>query len=72
MELVRGPFSRLRGGWQFHGLGDGSQRASKVELELQYGFDNAALATIVGPVFDKIASSLVEAFVKRAQHVYGE
>jgi ribosome-associated toxin RatA of RatAB toxin-antitoxin module len=27
---------------------------------------------LVGPVFDKIASSLVEAFVKRAQQVYGD
>jgi len=26
----------------------------------------------VGPVFDKIASTLVDAFVKRAQQVYGE
>jgi len=26
----------------------------------------------VGPVFDTIASSLVEAFVKRAEQVYGE
>jgi ribosome-associated toxin RatA of RatAB toxin-antitoxin module len=26
----------------------------------------------VGPVFDKIAGSLVDAFVKRAGQVYGE
>jgi ribosome-associated toxin RatA of RatAB toxin-antitoxin module len=26
----------------------------------------------VGPVFDKIAATLVDAFVKRAQQVYGE
>jgi ribosome-associated toxin RatA of RatAB toxin-antitoxin module len=25
----------------------------------------------VGPVFDKIAASLVDAFVKRAEQVYG-
>jgi len=43
----------------------------KVELELHYGFDNAALAALVGPVFDKIAGSLVDAFVKRAEQVYG-
>ena len=38
---------------------------------LSYGFDNAALAALVGPVFDKIAGSLVDAFVKRAEQVYG-
>jgi ribosome-associated toxin RatA of RatAB toxin-antitoxin module len=26
----------------------------------------------VGPVFDKIAASMVDAFVKRAQQVYGD
>jgi ribosome-associated toxin RatA of RatAB toxin-antitoxin module len=72
MQLIKGPFSQLHGQWNFHVLGDGSQRACKVELLLHYGFDNAALAKVVGPVFDKIAGSLVDAFVKRAQQVYGE
>lgn len=71
LQLVKGPFSKLEGQWDFHPLGDGTQRACKVELTLRYDFDNAALATLVGPVFDKIAGSLVEAFVKRASHVYG-
>ena len=31
----------------------------------------ATLAAVVGPVFDKIAASLVDAFVKRAEQVYG-
>jgi len=72
MALVKGPFSQLHGQWNFYTLGDGSQRACKVELLLNYGFDNVALAKVVGPVFDKIAGNLVDAFVKRAQQVYGE
>ena len=71
MTLVEGPFSQLDGDWHFHPVGDGSQRACKVELELRYGFSSAALATLVGPVFDKIAASLVDAFVARAEKVYG-
>jgi ribosome-associated toxin RatA of RatAB toxin-antitoxin module len=71
MTLVDGPFSRLDGLWKFMALGDGSQRACKVELDLHYGFKNVALASLVGPVFDKIAGSLVDAFVKRAEQVYG-
>ena len=70
MKLVDGPFSQLDGQWTFNPLGEG-QRACKVELDMHYGFDNAALAAIVGPVFDKIAGSLVDAFVKRAEQVYG-
>ena len=72
IQMVEGPFSQLEGHWYFHAIGDGSQRAAKVELLLNYGFDNAALAALVGPVFDKIAASLVDAFVKRAQQIYGE
>jgi ribosome-associated toxin RatA of RatAB toxin-antitoxin module len=72
MKLLNGPFSQLDGTWNFTPLGDGSQRACKVELTLSYDFDNATLAKLVGPAFDKIASTLVDAFVKRAQQVYGD
>lgn len=72
LKLVNGPFSRLEGDWNFLPLGDGSQRACKVEFTLCYDFDNGTLAALVGPVFDKIAGSLVDAFVKRASHVYGD
>lgn len=71
MHLVKGPFSRLDGKWLFAPLGDGGQRACRVDLNLNYGFGNAALGRLVGPVFDRIAASLVDAFVKRAQQVYG-
>ena len=71
MKLVKGPFSRLDGDWHFHVVGDGSQRASRVELKLHYGFSNKVLAALVGPVFDRIAATMVDAFVKRAQQVYG-
>jgi len=71
IKLVDGPFSNLDGKWKFIPLGAGEQRACKVELDLHYGFENAALGALVGPVFDKIAGSLVDAFVKRAEQVYG-
>ncbi len=72
LKLVDGPFSKLDGHWDFTPLGDGTQRACKVNFSLRYDFDNAALAALVGPVFDKIAGSMVDAFVKRATQVYGE
>jgi ribosome-associated toxin RatA of RatAB toxin-antitoxin module len=70
MKLVDGPFSHLDGTWKFSPIGQDGQRACKVELDLHYSFKNAALATLVGPVFDKIAGNLVDAFVKRAEHSY--
>jgi ribosome-associated toxin RatA of RatAB toxin-antitoxin module len=71
MRLVDGPFSKLDGQWKFVPLGDGQERACKVQLELHYGFDNVALGKLIAPVFDRIAGSLVDAFVKRAEQVYG-
>jgi len=71
LHLVSGPFSRLEGVWTFTPVGEGDQ-ACRVDLKLDYGFSSALLATLVGPVFDKIAGSLVDAFVQRAQQVYGE
>ena len=72
LKLIDGPFSSLEGEWNFLPVGDGSQRACKVDFFLTYDFDNRALAMLVGPVFDKIAGSLVDAFVKRASVVYGK
>jgi len=74
LTLVNGPFSKLEGQWDFTPVGDTSQAeqsACRTELRLNYGFSNAVLAKLVGPVFDKIAASFVDAFVKRAEQVYG-
>jgi ribosome-associated toxin RatA of RatAB toxin-antitoxin module len=71
LKLVNGPFSNLDGHWTFTPVGDAGERACRVDLELNYGFQNMALAALVGPVFDKIAGSMVDAFVKRAEQVYG-
>jgi ribosome-associated toxin RatA of RatAB toxin-antitoxin module len=70
LRLISGPFSQLEGHWRYTPVGHNND-ACRVELQLQYDFDNAAIAMLVGPVFDWIASSLVDAFVKRAQTVYG-
>lgn len=70
MSLVKGPFSTLEGRWVFTPLQDAT--ACKVEFKLQYGYDGSALAGLLSPVFDKVASTLVDAFVKRAEQVYGK
>lgn len=72
LKLVDGPFSKLDGHWDFTPVGKNNERACKVDFSLRYDFDNAALAALVGPVFDKIAGSLVDAFVKRAGQMYGD
>ena len=73
VKLVDGPFSLLEGEWRFTGLNGGASgpQACKVELDLRYAFSSGALQRLVGPVFDRIANTLVDAFVKRAAQVYG-
>ncbi len=69
MQLVSGPFSNLQGHWLFNPLADG--KACKVEFVLDYRFSNFVVEKVIGPVFNHIASSFVDAFVRRAKSVYG-
>jgi ribosome-associated toxin RatA of RatAB toxin-antitoxin module len=69
MRLVDGPFSRLDGCWQFDRLGE---EGSKISLFMEYDFDNRMLGMVVGPVFNQIANTLVDAFQQRAVEVYGD
>lgn len=73
IELVDGPFSLLDGQWRFVPLGTGDQHAPacRVHFELRYAFSSLALEVVVSPVFDRIANTFVESFVKRAEQVHG-
>jgi ribosome-associated toxin RatA of RatAB toxin-antitoxin module len=42
-----------------------------VQFRLRYEFASRILEKVVGPVFDHIAASFVDAFVRRAAEVYG-
>lgn len=69
IRLREGPFQRLDGLWRFTEL---TAEASKVELQLHYEFSNKLIENLVNPVFSLIAGSLVDAFVERAERMYGE
>ena len=69
MRLVDGPFRQLEGSWRFDSLGDDG---CKISLHLVYEFSSRMVSLVTGPVFNKIANSLVDAFQQRAVEVYGE
>ena len=48
LHLVNGPFSQLEGVWTFTPVGEGDQRACRIDLKMDYGFSNRLLATLVG------------------------
>jgi ribosome-associated toxin RatA of RatAB toxin-antitoxin module len=68
IRLKRGPFRRLHGEWRFKAL---AEDACKVEFELVYEFATVLLEKAVGPVFNHIAHTFIDAFVKRAEKLYG-
>ena len=68
IKLVDGPFKELHGYWKFKELKPG---ACKVSLELDYEFSSKLLNMVVGPVFNQVANTLVDSFVKQAKVVYG-
>lgn len=68
IELVEGPFKHLHGKWRFDPL---TESACKITLDMDFEFSSKLLSITFGPIFSSIASSLVDAFVKRAKEVYG-
>ncbi len=68
MRLVNGPFRRLEGGWQFTHLQAGG---CKVALRLEFEFANALLRLTIGPIFNRIADTMVDSFCQRARQIYG-
>ena len=44
--------------------------ACKVEFDLAYEFETPVLEVVVGPVFNHIANTFIDAFVRRAEAVY--
>jgi ribosome-associated toxin RatA of RatAB toxin-antitoxin module len=68
IELEHGPFKHLTGHWHFKPLTDS---ACRIEFKLEYEFASKLLETLVGPVFNYIANTFVEAFLERADKLYG-
>ena len=63
IALRDGPFRQLDGTWRFRSLTPG---ACKIEFDLRYEFAAPVLEGAIGPVFNHIASTFIDAFVKRA------
>jgi ribosome-associated toxin RatA of RatAB toxin-antitoxin module len=69
IKLKDGPFRALHGTWQFRAL---APHACKVEFTLAYEFKTPVLEAVVGPVFNHIASTFIDAFVRRAEAVHAK
>ena len=68
MSLLSGPFRRFRGRWRFEPLDEGSCR---IRFDLDFEFKNRLLRASLNKALHGLFSSLVEAFRRRADELYG-
>lgn len=69
LRLLEGPFRHFAARWRFDPLG---ARAARIGFEMEYAFQGALVARALGPVFERIADTMVDAFKRRADSVYGQ
>lgn len=63
IRLIDGPFKLLSGSWLFHKL---DVNSCQIELTLEYQFSNILLETLISPVFNIIANTFIDEFIKEA------
>jgi ribosome-associated toxin RatA of RatAB toxin-antitoxin module len=69
IRLLHGPFRHLEGLWSFESLPNDS---CQIVLNLEFEFSNRLLAMAFEPFFTQVVNTLVEAFCKRAEEIYGK
>jgi ribosome-associated toxin RatA of RatAB toxin-antitoxin module len=67
MQLKQGLFKYLIGEWIFTPI---DEHSCQIIFSIEYDFENKILQKLVGPVFDMITKTLVDAFIQRAQVLY--
>jgi ribosome-associated toxin RatA of RatAB toxin-antitoxin module len=68
MHLVDGPFRDLKGEWRFDPIGE---RGSRVHFKVEFEFKNRLTAAALSASFEALCGNIVDAFVLRAQKIYG-
>jgi ribosome-associated toxin RatA of RatAB toxin-antitoxin module len=68
IDLVSGPFRRLRGEWRFNAAPSGG---TDVSLTLSFEVAVSPFGIVFAKIFEELAASQMTAFVERASHVYG-
>ena len=63
IKLIDGPFKSLSGEWMFKNL---DKDSCQIELKLEYEFSNVILEKLISPVFNMIANTFIDEFIKEA------
>lgn len=67
MHLASGPLKSLAGRWTLTPVAAGNVAGCRVELDLSFEPHGGLAALALGPVVERLASSLVDAFVARGR-----
>ena len=66
--LIDGPFKHLEGFWRFEPRGNDK---TLVMLDLEFEFSVSVVAILFAPIFNQVATTLVDVFSDRADALYG-
>jgi coenzyme Q-binding protein COQ10 len=68
VDYIDGPFSSLVNNWGFR---DDGQGGCHVDFDIEYEFKSRTLGLLMGAMFDTAFRRFSDAFVARAQEIYG-
>lgn len=68
IRMVEGPFSHLEGFWRFDEIPEGCL----ISFDLEFTIAGKMLALVLGPVFEQVSDTMVDAFCTRAEELYGK
>jgi ribosome-associated toxin RatA of RatAB toxin-antitoxin module len=68
LKLREGPFRHFAAHWRFAEL---APHAARIEFAMEYEFAGALVSRALGPVFEAIANTMVDAFKRRADAIHG-
>ena len=63
IKLINGPFKSLSGEWLFKEM---AKDSCQIELKLEYEFSNVILEKLISPLFNMIANTFIDEFIKEA------
>ncbi len=66
LRMVRGPLRRFEGEWRLTPL---NATACRIEFTLTYEFADRMIERVAGPVFARMADTMVDAYVARAERI---
>jgi len=69
LRLVEGPFRHFAAHWRFTPLGE---RAARIDFAMEYEFAGRVISRALGPLFESIADTMVDAFKRRADELHGQ